>query len=87
MERQEWGQPVTGTSMAVDDGAAPGDVQPRNSDEPAEDGNCSLFEGDLGQLAAEVRRALVVILKKRYVLAAGPRPHLRSSTWPPRFSR
>ena len=55
--------------MAVDDGAAPGDAQPWNSDEPAEDENCSLFEGDLGQLAAEVRRALVIILKRRYVSA------------------
>jgi len=56
-------------SMAIDDDAAPGDAQPWNSDEPAEDENCSLFEGDLGQLAAEVRRALVIILKRRYVSA------------------
>ncbi len=60
---------MTDMSMAVDDGIAPGDTQPWNSDEPAEDENCSLFEGDLGQLAAEVRRALVIILKKRYVSA------------------
>lgn len=56
-------------SMAIDDGAAPGDAQPWNSDEPAENESLCLFEGDLGQLAAEVRRALVVILKKRYVSA------------------
>jgi hypothetical protein len=35
----------------------------------AEDGGSSLFEGDCGQLAPEVRRALVVILKRRYVSA------------------
>jgi Domain of unknown function (DUF4194) len=56
-------------SMAIDDGATPGDAQPWNSDEPAVDENCSLFEGDFGKLAVEVRRALVVILKKRYVSA------------------
>jgi len=56
-------------STAIDDGTTPGDTQPWNSDEPAEDENSPLFEGDLGQLAAEVRRALVVILKRRYVSA------------------
>jgi hypothetical protein len=56
-------------SMAIDNGAAPGDGQPWSSDEPAEDESCCLFEGDLGQLAADARRALVVILKKRYVSA------------------
>lgn len=56
-------------SMAIDDGAAPGDTQPWSSDEPAEDESCCLFEGDLGQLTAEARRALVIILKKRYVSA------------------
>ncbi len=56
-------------STAIDDGTTPGDAQPWNSDEPAEDENSPLFEGDLGQLAAEVRRALVVILKRRYVSA------------------
>lgn len=35
----------------------------------AEDSETSLFEGDCGQLAPEVRRALVVILKRRYVSA------------------
>ena len=60
---------MTEMSMAIDDDAAPGDGQPWSSDEPAEDETCSLFEGDLGQLAAEVRRALVIILKRRYVSA------------------
>lgn len=60
---------MTDMSMAVDDGAAPGDAQPWSSDEPAEDESCCLFEGDLGQLPADARRALVVILKKRYVSA------------------
>jgi hypothetical protein len=55
--------------MAIDDGAGQDEGQPWDSDEPAEDENCCLFEGDQGQLAAEVRRALVVILKKRYVSA------------------
>lgn len=55
--------------MAIYNGTAPGDAQPWSSDGPAEDESCCLFEGDLGQLAAEVRRALVVILKKRYVSA------------------
>jgi hypothetical protein len=54
---------------AIDNDAVPGGAQPWNDDEPAEDENCSLFEGDLGQLAVEVRRALVTILKKRYVSA------------------
>jgi hypothetical protein len=35
----------------------------------AEDNGTCLFEGDCGQLAPEVRRALVVILKRRYVSA------------------
>ena len=56
-------------STAIDDGTTPGDTQSWNSDEPAEDENSPLFEGDLGQLAAEVRRALVVILKRRYLSA------------------
>lgn len=60
---------MTDMSTAIDDGTTPGDTQPWNSDEPAEDENSPLFEGDLGQLAAEVRRALVVILKRRYVSA------------------
>src|SRR5262249_14376162 len=68
-EQQERGQSVTDMSMAIDDGTAPGDTQPWNSDEPAEDENCSLFEGDLGQLADGDLRALVVILKRRYVSA------------------
>ena len=40
-----------------------------NGDEPAEDCELVLVRGGLGQLAAEVRRALVVILKRRYVSA------------------
>lgn len=56
---------MTDIGMSVNDG----DIRPWNNDEPAEDEDCSLFEGDLGQLTAEVRRALVVILKKRYVSA------------------
>jgi hypothetical protein len=35
----------------------------------AEEHRTSLFEGDCGQLALEVRRALVAILKRRYVSA------------------
>ena len=40
-------------------------------DEPGlpEENVTSLFEGDCGQLALEVRRALVVILKRRYISA------------------
>lgn len=34
-----------------------------------EDTETSLFEGDCGQLAADVRRTLVVLLKRRYVSA------------------
>ena len=60
---------MTDMSTAIDDGTTPGDTQPWNSDEPAEDENSPLFEGDLGQLAADARRALVVILKRRYVSA------------------
>ncbi|MGH3274973.1 MAG: hypothetical protein ACRDNZ_11725, partial [Streptosporangiaceae bacterium] len=60
---------MTDMSMTIDDDAAQGETQPWTSAEPAEDEGCSLFEGDQGQLAAEVRRALVVILKKRYVSA------------------
>src|SRR5262249_2044001 len=66
VERQERGHSVTDVSMAINDGAAPGDAQPWSSDEPADDESNCLFEGDLGQLAAEVRRALVVILTKHY---------------------
>ena len=53
----------------MDDGAEQDETQLWNSDGPADDESCSLFEGDQGQLAAEVRRALVVILKRRYVSA------------------
>jgi hypothetical protein len=35
----------------------------------AEESETCLFEGDCGQLAPEVRRALVVVLKRRYVSA------------------
>jgi Domain of unknown function (DUF4194) len=56
-------------NRTIDDDAVPGDTQPWNSGEPAEDEGCSLFEGDLGQLAVEVRRVLVTVLKKRYVSA------------------
>jgi len=53
----------------MDEGAEQDETQLWNSDGPADDESCSLFEGDQGQLAAEVRRALVVILKRRYVSA------------------
>jgi hypothetical protein len=36
---------------------------------PREEAGTSLFEGDCGQLALEVRRALVVMLKRRYISA------------------
>jgi Domain of unknown function (DUF4194) len=62
------GYPMTDIDVTVDDGA-PGDDQPWNSEELAGDESPSLFEGDLGQLPAEVRRALVAVLKKRYVSA------------------
>ena len=56
-------------NRTIDDDAVPCDAQPWNSSEPAEDEGCSLFEGDLGQLAVEVRRVLVTVLKRRYLSA------------------
>ncbi|TVZ05029.1 DUF4194 domain-containing protein [Trebonia kvetii] len=57
----------------TDDTAAPrGDTagNPQRDDDGLwEDNGTSLFEGDCGQLAQEVRRALVAILKRRYISA------------------
>ncbi len=59
---------MTDIDVAVEDSAL-GDDQPWNGDGLSGDENHALFEGDLGQLAVEVRRALVAVLKKRYVSA------------------
>jgi hypothetical protein len=46
-----------------------GDGQEWEDPDLAEESGTSLFEGDCGQLALDVRRALVAILKRRYVSA------------------
>lgn len=54
------------------DGTTPvamSDAQKWGDPDLEEEGTTSLFEGDCGQLAPEVRRALVAILKRRYVSA------------------
>jgi len=55
----------------TDDAMSAGMNDGREWDDPglAEENEACLFEGDCGQLAPEVRRALVVILKRRYVSA------------------
>jgi len=59
---------MTDIDMTVKDSTL-GDNQPWNADELSGDESHALFEGDLGQLPVEVRRALVAVLKKRYVSA------------------
>ena len=75
-----WAEPGArddGVDRAGDEPEADDDLAPEHeanfefaAEQDVEDGTLSLFEGDEGQLSLEQRKALVAILRRRYISAA-----------------
>lgn len=58
---------MTDLDVDVVGGIEVAEDQPWDGADLGDHGGIALFEGDCGQLALDVRRALVIVLKKRYV--------------------